>query len=132
MRRRSTWGGARPGAGRPASGSRSSEPHKRRPELVRGRPIHVSARVVRGVGDLRARRTRAAIDGAVARSRARHDFAILALAVSRTRIELEIAADDRTALARGMQGFQVAAARALNRATARTGTVFPDRYRIAD
>src|SRR5262249_50107549 len=45
------------------------------------------------------------------------------------RLELVVEADDRIALARGMQGFQVAAARSLNALARRRGTVFPDRYR---
>ncbi len=44
------------------------------------------------------------------------------------RLELIVEADDRIALARGMQGFQIAAARALNRAFGRRGAVFADRY----
>jgi hypothetical protein len=51
------------------------------------------------------------------------------LALLPSRVELLVEADDKLALARGMQGFQVAAARALNSARARRGTVFPDRYR---
>src|SRR6266508_1457189 len=45
------------------------------------------------------------------------------------RIELVVEANDRIALARGMQGFQVAAAKHLNRLRGRKGTVFADRYR---
>ena len=42
-----------------------------------------------------------------------------------------VEAADKTALARGMQGFQVSAARCLNRAARRRGTVFPDRYAMS-
>ncbi|HEY6036836.1 MAG TPA: hypothetical protein VIV58_21305, partial [Kofleriaceae bacterium] len=45
------------------------------------------------------------------------------------RVELVVEADDRIALARGMQGFQVAAAKHLNRLRGRRGCVFADRYR---
>ena len=48
----------------------------------------------------------------------------------RSRLELIVEADDKLALARGMQGFQVSAAKSLNRAARRRGTVFPDRYRM--
>ena len=40
-----------------------------------------------------------------------------------------VEASDRIALARGMQGFQVAAAKHLNRLRGRRGSVFADRYR---
>jgi hypothetical protein len=67
---------------------------------------------------------------ALAVSLARADFRIVHLAVVRSRLELIVEADGKLALARGMQGFQVSAARSLNRAAGRRGTVFPDRYRM--
>jgi hypothetical protein len=128
---RSTWGGARRGAGKPARSAIASEPHKRRPPLARGESVHIVARVARGVGSLARTPARTAIERAVALSLRRNDFRIVRLAIGgRSRsVELVVEADDRLALARGMQGFQVAAARGLNRAAARSGTVFPDRYR---
>lgn len=130
----SSWGGARTGAGRPPRGVRSSEPHKTRAHLSVGEPVIVVARVVRAVGDLRrADRTRA-LERAIANTHARADFRIVDVGVTGRRddhaLELTIEADDRIALARGMQGFQVAAARALNALAARRGTVFADRYRV--
>ena len=124
-----TWGGARRGAGRPARGAIASEPHKTRPELAPRHPVHVIARIDRRLGTLRARRTYAALRRAVHLSLARSDFRIVRLALRPSRVELVVEADGKVALARGMQGFQVAAARALNAARRRHGTVFPDRYR---
>lgn len=95
----------------------------------------VVARVVRAVGDLRSARASGAIER-VAGAHDRGDFRILEHQVTGRRdhddhgIELVVEAEDRVALARGMQGFQVAAARALNALAARRGTVFADRYRI--
>lgn len=129
MQQRTTWGGARAGAGRPPRRPRSSEPHKPRPRLRARLPVHVTAYVVRAVGKLTSPPARAAIERAIATSLARVDFTIVRLGVVATQIELIVEADDRGALARGMQGFQVAAARYLNAAAARRGTVFPDRYR---
>lgn len=126
---RSTWGGARAGAGRPAKHAIASEPHKIRPALSSRHPVHVTARVVPAVRDLRTRHAYAAIRRALVISLGRADFRIVHLAIVANRIELVAEADDRLALARGMQGFQIAAARALNRRAGRTGTVFPDRYR---
>ncbi len=91
--------------------------------------MHVTARIVRGLGSLRRRRAYAALGRAVLTSLARADFRIVRLAIRSSRVELVVEADDKVALARGMQGFQVAAARALNTACRRSGTVFPDRYR---
>ena len=124
-----TWGGARAGAGRPARHAIASEPHKTRPALSPRHPVHVTARVLGAVHGLRRRRVHAALRRAIGISLARADFRIVRLAIRSARLELLVEADDKTALARGMQGFQVAAARALNTALGRRGTVFPDRYR---
>jgi len=93
--------------------------------------VHVRARILPALGSLRRRSAYSALRRAVYLSLARADFRIVRLALHATRLELLVEADDKHALARGMQGFCVAAARALNRAAARTGTVFPDRYRPA-
>ncbi|MFT3698281.1 MAG: hypothetical protein QM831_34380 [Kofleriaceae bacterium] len=120
------WGGRRAGAGRPKRGAIASEPHKTRPAIDPRRPLHVTARTTRVISDRKARR---AIELALYRSLARSTFRIVHLAIRGRMIELVIEADDRDALARGMQGFQVSAARALNRVHAKTGQVFSDRYR---
>ncbi len=130
-----SWGGARIGAGRPKRGAIASEAHRARPHLSPRHPLHVIARVVRGAGALHDRLARRAIERALRRSLGRSDFRIVHLAVVAGRpgragqIELVVEAADRVALARGMQGFEVAAARHLNRAKARKGAVFADRYR---
>ena len=123
------WGGARAGAGRPARERDRERAAQDPPELAPRHPVHVTARVLPGLGSLRRRRAYAALRRAVVRSLARADFRIVRLALRASRVELLVEADDKRALARGMQGFQVAAARALNAAHARSGTVFPDRYR---
>ena len=129
--RRTTWGGAREGAGRPRSRAIASEPHKVRPPLAARHPVHVITRVLPAAQPLRRRDTYRAIRRALETSLARSDFRIVRLTVRATRLELLVEADDKVALARGMQGFQVAAARRLNTALRRRGTVFPDRYRAA-
>lgn len=123
------WGGARPGAGRRATRSIASEPHRPRPELSPRHPVHVIARVVPAAARLSRGRVYRALRRALRVALARADFRIVELAVRAHRIELVVEADDRVALARGIQGFEVAAARQLNRALARRGAVFPDRYR---
>ena len=124
------WGGARAGAGRPARGPHASEPHKVRPTLSPRFPVHVRSRLVRGVKRVPRGIAYRALRHALALSLGRDDFRIVHFAVLATRLELVVEADDRHALARGMQGFQVSAARCLNRAAHRHGTVFPDRYRM--
>jgi len=124
------WGGARVGAGRPAKGPIPSERHTTRPHLASHHPVHITSRIARPLSALRTRRTYAALRRATHLSLARADFRIVHLAVLPNRIELIVEADNKTALARGMQGFQVSAARWLNREASRSGTAFPDRYKM--
>jgi hypothetical protein len=125
-----SWGGSRAGAGRPAKGPIASEPHKVRPPLSPRFPVHVTSRMTPGVRSVPNRRAYRALHRALQVSLARSDFRIVHLALTPKRVELVVEADDRMALARGMQGFQVSAARWLNRAARRSGTVFADRYRM--
>lgn len=124
-----TWGGARANAGRPAKGPIASEPHKTRPHLAARHPVHIRARLAQSVHRALPRgRAYRALRRAITLALAREDFRIVHIAVLPSRLELVVEAADKEALARGMQGFQVSAARCLNRAARRRGNVFPDRY----
>jgi REP element-mobilizing transposase RayT len=122
----------------------SSAPHRRRPELSRRHPVHVVLRVVDTIGSLRKRFMYAALrDATVALALREHAyneragaFRIVHISIQRTHVHLIVEADNKTALSRGMQSFQVSAAKLLNRAYSkkagldrrRRGTVFPDRF----
>jgi REP element-mobilizing transposase RayT len=130
-----TWGGKRKGAGRPPKSKRSSERHKKRPRLKKTHPVHVVLRVVPAVGRLRTRNLYRAIQRAMIFSAVpRHDFRICDVSIQGNHIHLIVEADDERALARGMQGFEISAAKHINRALSkelgrrRTGQVFADRY----
>src|SRR5882757_109587 len=128
-------GGKRRGAGRPPKGARAGSPHKTRPPLAARYPVHVVLRAIGAVGNLRRRRVYHAIRFATYTTARREDFRIVHLSIQRTHIHLLVEADDKRALASGMQGFQISAAKQLNAAISRDrpgprrrGTVFPDRY----
>src|SRR5499425_2302638 len=128
-------GGKRRGAGRPSKGPRAGSPHKERPFLHARYPVHVTLRVVGAVGNLRRRRVYHAICEATLTIALREDFRIVHLSIQRTHVHLLVEANDKAALARGMQGFQISAAKHLNAAISkgrpgprRRGGVFPDRY----
>src|SRR3954470_10901345 len=128
-------GGKRRGAGRPARSERSSEAHKQRPFLHARYPVHVVLRTVRAVGGLRRRCIWQAIREATLTTARREDFRIVHLSLQSTHVHLIVEAATKEALARGMQGFQISAAKHLNAAISkgrpgprRRGTVFPDRY----
>jgi hypothetical protein len=122
-----THGGARRGAGRKARGSRPSEKHRLRPRVEPTHPLHVVIRVVGGIR-LRRRAGWRAIRHAMGVALARHDFRICHVSIQVSRVHLIVEADDKTALARRMQGFQIACARRFNRYLRRKGTLFSDRY----
>src|ERR1044071_1675872 len=128
-------GGKRRGAGRPPKGKRSSEPHKERPFLNARYPVHITLRVVREVGNLRRRCVYQAIREATLTTALRENFRIVQLSIQRTHVHLLVEAKDKAALAAGMQGFQISAAKHLNAAISkgksgprRRGVVFLDRY----
>src|SRR5690349_6238503 len=128
-------GGKRRGAGRPPKGPRAGAPHKQRPFLHARYPVHVTLRVVVAVGKLRRRCVYQAIREATLTTARREDLRIVQLSIQRDHIHLLVEADDKRALAVGMQGFQISAAKHLNAAISkgkpgprRRGTVFPDRY----
>jgi REP element-mobilizing transposase RayT len=128
-------GGKRRGAGRPPKGARAGSPHKERPFLHARYPVHVVLRAVSAVGNLRRRRVYHAIRQATLTTARREDFRIVHLSLQRTHVHLLVEAQDKSALASGMQAFQISAAKHLNAAISkdrpgprRRGAVFPDRY----
>jgi hypothetical protein len=128
-----THGGKRVGAGRKQVKPRKSEPHRTRAELVASNPVHVVLRVERDIGSLRKRDCFLAIRFALGVVLGRPDFRIVHISIQRTHIHLLVEASNEDRLARGLQAFQISAARALNaaitrRGSRRKGRVFVDRY----
>src|SRR5262245_19113642 len=128
-------GGKRRGAGRPPKGERAGSPHTQRPFLHARYPVHVTLRSIAAVGNLRRRCVYQAVREATLTTARREDFRIVQLSIQHNHIHLLVEADDKRALAAGMQGFQISAAKHLNAAISkgkpgprRRGTVFPDRY----
>ena len=127
-------GGARPGAGRPKKGKRASEPHKKRPALKPSQPVHVTLRAVDDLPRLRTRAAYQAVREATITVLGRETCRIVHLSIQGNHVHLLVEADDRTALARGMQAFQISAAKHINAAVSRgeavrrRGQVFADRY----
>jgi REP element-mobilizing transposase RayT len=105
-----------------------------------------SLRVVPAIGSLRNRlmyqalryATIAAAAGAEQRAETHGAFRIIHISIQSTHVHLLVEADNKLALSRGMQSFQISAAKHLNRVASRDvikqggarrrGTVFPDRY----
>jgi REP element-mobilizing transposase RayT len=128
-------GGKRHGAGRKPRGPRAGERHEARPEFKPYHALHVVMRIVPAVGSLRRRRMYKAMRDASITAAMRERFRIVHISLQRTHVHMLVEADHKVALARGMQGFQISAARHINTALGdsvrrRRGKVFADRYHV--
>jgi len=117
----------RKGAGRPPRGPRSSEKHKVRAQLDPRQPQHVIVRIVGGIR-LRRRAGWRAVRHAMGVALRRHDFRVCHASIQATHVHFIVEADDRMALARGMQGLQIACAKRFNEPRLRRSALFSDRY----
>ncbi len=129
-----TWGGKRKGAGRPPKAKRASEPHQRRERFSRPTAVHVTLRVLDGVGKLRRRAIYKAVGRAVIAVLPRGDFRIVHLSLETDHVHVICEADHHGALASGIKAFQSSAAQHINqvlsaeRGARIRGQVFRDRY----
>jgi REP element-mobilizing transposase RayT len=129
--------------GRPKKNARASERHKVRPTLGRNEPVHVTLRVTDDVGRLRKRDIYMAVREALITVLPHESCRIVHLSIQGNHLHLLVEAENRMALARGMQAFEISAAKHINAACAkagswwerrngggkrRKGSVFPDRY----
>lgn len=126
-------GGKRKGAGRKPKGNRSGTPHGKRPEVKLRHPLHVVLRIVPAVGSLRRRKMYQAMREATIVAAMRERIRIVHLSLQRNHVHLVVEAEDKLALSRGLQGFQISAARNINTMLGdgrrrRRGRVFADRY----
>jgi REP element-mobilizing transposase RayT len=92
-------------------------------------------RVVAAVGNMRRRELYKAMRDATITAALRERFRIVHVSIQRTHVHMLVEAQNKLALARGMQGFQISAARNINtalgdRCRRRRGPVFADRYHL--
>ncbi len=126
-------GGKRKGAGRKPRGHRAGTSHAKRPEVELKHPLHVTLRVVPAVGNMRRRDMYRAVREATIVAAIRERIRIVHVSIQATHIHLLVEADNKLALTRGMQGFQISLARNVNTVLGnddrrRRGPVFADRY----
>ncbi|HEY4244889.1 MAG TPA: transposase [Kofleriaceae bacterium] len=120
-------GGKRKGAGRP-KGPRPGERHEKRKRVTRHTPVHVTMRVVELAESLRTRDLYRAIRAATIVVGKTQAMRVVHASVQSNHVHMIVEAEDQRVLAKGMQGFQISAAKHINRTLARKGTVFRDRY----
>jgi REP element-mobilizing transposase RayT len=118
-------GGWRPNAGRPRG--RTKVEHGHRPRFDAPVPQHVTLRIRAGVASLRRERTLRIVRAAI-RAGHKPSFRVVHFNLLANHMHLIVEAHGALALARGMQGLEVRLARRLNRALARRGKLFAERY----
>jgi REP element-mobilizing transposase RayT len=128
-------GGKRRRAGRKPKGARAGAPHQARPLIKPNQALHIVMRVVPGVGSMRRRELYKAMRDATLTAALRERCRIVHVSIQRNHVHMLVEADTKLALARGMQGFQISAARNVNTALRvgcrrRRGAVFADRYHV--
>ncbi|MDX2087997.1 MAG: transposase [Kofleriaceae bacterium] len=116
---------------KPGAGS----PHTVRVAFEPSQPLHVVLRVRREVHPLRRRAVYHAIrEATLVAARRQDSFRIVHLSIQQTHVHLLVEAKGRMELARGLQSFQISAAKHINAAISkarrerRRGNVFTDRY----
>src|SRR5262245_832438 len=129
-------GGKRKGAGRKPKGKRAGARHDARPMVKPYHALHVVMRVVSAVGNLRRRSMYKAVRDASIVAAVRERFRIVHVSIQQTHIHMLAEAENKQALARGLQGFQISVARNVNtmlgpdKYRRRRGRVFEDRYHL--
>lgn len=131
-----TWGGKRKRAGRKQVNEVKSQPHRRRIEIHANQAAHVTLRAAPYLRQMRRLDAYRAVRKALLVVLARTDFRIVHVSIQRNHIHLVVEASSKIALARGMQAFQISAARRLNQVDGdgsgrpRRGPVFADRFHV--
>ncbi|WXA98916.1 transposase [Pendulispora brunnea] len=124
-----SWGGRRRDAGRKRN-PKSGVPHRARPVHNAAHPVHATLRARDDVCGLRSGRVFASLvrsikDASHAEFR---NFRIVHFSVQYDHIHLIVEAHDKSSLSGGMRGLSIRLARAINRALARRGSVWKERY----
>src|SRR4051812_34040302 len=102
--------------------------HKRRVRIAKRMAVHVTMRLHGDVRNARKFGVYRAIARATFTAMTTRRMRIVHFSVQRTHLHAIVEVDGMMDLARGMQGFQIAAAKRINRVLGRSGCVFADRY----
>jgi putative transposase len=115
--------------GRKPAKFKNDVPHRTREVVDARHPVHVTLGVTDAVARLRTRKAYQAVRGALRLCAARSDYRVVQISIQDSHIHALVEAESKEALARGMQGFEVSAAKRLNKALGRKrGKVFAHRY----
>jgi putative transposase len=126
-RKRSNWGGRRPGAGRKPKGDKPMVSHARRAKIRPGARVNIRWQLDPRI---EIKGARAAFASAMKAGSEGTGFRVSKASLRGRVAEFTVTARDSQRLARGMQGLAIRFARALNRVAGRKGRVFTDRYEV--
>ena len=121
-------GSARKGAGRKPKGDVAGVGHAKREAFRASFPLHVCMKVQKGIPSLRSRRLFREIREAIHAHPEKLGMSVCHFSVQSNHLHLVVESTGKEGLSRGMQGLAIRIARAINRAAARIGRVFADRY----
>src|SRR5712691_11225648 len=122
-------GGKRKGAGRkPKNGVKAGVSHAARPQFKARHPVHVTMRVLPGVGFLRGYSRKRAIENALREVKLRFGMRVVHYSIQGNHLHLVVEVEDPSMFSRAIQGLAIRLARALNRIAGRAGKVFSDRF----
>ena len=99
--------------GRPRKAG-SGEWHKKRPAVKASEPLHITLRTVKAVGRLRRAAVYRAVREAMIVMLVRETCRIVQLSIQHNHVHLIVEAESRKALSKGMQAFQISAAKHIN------------------
>lgn len=122
------WGGKREGAGRKPNGERPLASHQSRPTFKARHPVHVTMRLLFGVGFLRGFSRKRAIEDALRAAKDRFGMRVVHYSIQGTHLHLIVESDQPSVLSRAIQGLAIRIARSLNRLAGRGGKVFAERF----
>lgn len=103
-------------------------PHRPRERMTGATPAHVTVKLRTGLPTLRSGRCFGVVLGALRGGCLKRGFRIVQFSVQRDHLHMIVEANNRMRLARGMQGFGVRIAKALNKHWGRKGSVYADRF----
>lgn len=108
----------------------SHVPHRRRPDLDRRHPVHVTVRLAGALPSLRTTAALSRLRPILRRERHRLGFRLVHYSIQATHLHLVVEVEGRQALSRAMQRLGIRMALCVNRhlASRKRGKVFAERY----
>ena len=123
---KSSWGGARKGAGR--KNLSKCQSHLTRETFSKRMPVHVTMKMAKDVKGLRGRRMYKAVEAALWAAASNENGLLCEFSVQDDHLHLVMDAANSKAMSSAVRGVAIRVAKAINALCNRKGRVFGDRY----